>query len=351
MIRLFRAAACIACFFAALIGVAMALGRINPFSEVPIVREKWAYWQEHKDEFDTLFIGTSRTFRGVMPSVVDKLTAEAGVPTKSYNFGVDGMFPPEDAYVFDHIMRDPPKNLRWVFIEMGVFISGFDGRPANSARMIYWHDWKRTSLSIRESLWPKQKPVKWKRWFQRDGKDPAPASDAITHLGVFIVHSLNIGRGAGVWERIVFNRPIGKLNMGETQDGFLPTTGDGVMRGDILERYRKEFAERKKNPARVVPLRPYAEESLNHMLAQVRKTNAKTIFLVAPTTGELSGHPDDKSGLATLDFREMDKYPELYDESVRTDTAHLNSKGAQLYSQRVAERFIELAKGQPAFPR
>ena len=331
-------------FFAGLIGTALWLGRLDPFSEVPIVREKWNYWKQNKDSFDTLFIGTSRTFRGVMPSLFDQLTQEAGVATRSYNFGVDGMFPPEDAYVAEHLLRDPPKKLRWVFIEMGVFISGFEGRPPESVRTIYWHDWPRTWLSIRETLWPKQKPVKWKRWLKPDGKDPAPASVVLTHLRVFAVKMLNIGRGAGTWERIVFNRPIGPLNMGVTQDGFLPTTGDGIMRGEILERYQREYAERQQKPARVVQIRPYAQESLDGVLAHVRKAGAQAIFLVAPTTGELSGHPKAGSGLATLDFREMDKYPELYDPAVRTDTAHLNARGAELYTRRLAERFIDLAR-------
>jgi len=31
-----------------------------------------------------------------MPGLFDQLTAQAGVPTRSFNFGMDGMFPPEE---------------------------------------------------------------------------------------------------------------------------------------------------------------------------------------------------------------------------------------------------------------
>jgi hypothetical protein len=344
--KVLRGCLSIACFFIALSGVALALRRADPFSDVPIVREKWEYYRAHKDEFDTLFIGTSRTFRGVVPPVFDQLTAAGGLPTKSYNFGVDGMFPPEDGYVAEHILRDPPRNLRWVFLEMGVFLSGFEGRPPNSNRTIYWHDWVRTSLCIRETLWPKRQKVKWRRWFKPDGKKPSPAETAFTHLQVFLMQASNIGRGAGEWERLVFHQPIAAMNIGETPDGFLPTSGDGVMRGETLARYQKEYAERQATPARVVPLRSYPQESLDRVLRLVRKAGAQAIFLVAPTTGELSGHPAEGSGLATIDFREMDRYRELYVPEVRTDTAHLNAKGAELYSRRLAERFIEVAKGQ-----
>ena len=81
--KVLRVIASIVCFFAALAGVALSLSRIDPFGEVPIVREKWAWYTAHKDDFDTLFLGTSRTFRGVMPPVFDQLTAAAGLPTKS----------------------------------------------------------------------------------------------------------------------------------------------------------------------------------------------------------------------------------------------------------------------------
>lgn len=333
-------------FFAALAGVANMLNRIEPFIEVPILRDKWTYWQKNKDNFDTVFIGTSRVFRGVMPSIFDQMSAAAGVPTKSYNFGIDGMFPPEDAYVAEHILRDPPKNLRYVVIEMGVFLGDFEGRPAKSIRSIYWHDWKRTWLCFREKLWPKKKSVKWKKWFEPDDEDPSPASIAMTHLDVFLVQALNIGRGASWWERIAFNRPIKPQNFGQLEDGFLPIPGDTTMKGEILKRFDEEMAERRKNPARVVPLRPYSQESFEDIHEWVKRAGAKTIFLIAPTTGELSGYPDPSTGVPTFNYRNIEKYPELFEKDARSDTAHMSAKGAELFTRRLAESFIEYARNQ-----
>lgn len=351
MKRVLRPILCTAVFIAALALVAGALNRIEPFAEVPLVRDKWAYWLEHKDEFDTVFIGTSRVIRGVMPNVFDQLTAEAGIPTRSYNFGIDGMFPPEDAYVADHIFATKPKKLRWVFIEMGVFLGDFDGRPPNNVRTVHWHDWTRTWLCIREKLKPKKKSVKWKKWFEREDGEPSPMSIALTHLEVFFVRSLNIGRGASVWTRLALQRPIKTEDFGQKPDGFLPMPGDGVMRGEALDRYVKDLAERRETPARVVPLRAYSQESFDHMRKQAEKLGARVIFLVAPTTGELSGHPDPASGVPTFDYRELDKYPELFELSARADIAHMSPKGAELFTRRVAESFIEYAKSTPTAGR
>src|SRR5947207_2206779 len=91
--RMARAAGLILIFLAALLGSGALLSEFLPFSAVPIVREKFAYYAAHASDYDTLFIGTSRVYRGMMPEVFDRLTAEAGRPTHSFNFGVDGMFP------------------------------------------------------------------------------------------------------------------------------------------------------------------------------------------------------------------------------------------------------------------
>src|SRR5437868_4431634 len=120
-----RALLLFAVFLVSLLAVAAVLRRIHPYSGVGMVKEKWEYWRRHKDEFDTVFVGTSRTYRGIMPKVFDELTAAAGVPTHSFNFGIDGMHAPEDAFMAEQILADPPKNLRHVFLEIGVFTDDF----------------------------------------------------------------------------------------------------------------------------------------------------------------------------------------------------------------------------------
>ena len=65
-------------FFATLLGTGTFFSEIHPFTTVPVLREKFAWFAAHADEYDTLFIGTSRVYRGIKPSVFDELTAAAG---------------------------------------------------------------------------------------------------------------------------------------------------------------------------------------------------------------------------------------------------------------------------------
>src|SRR4029078_1657438 len=193
MRRLIHALGLVAIFFGVLLGATALLSRVDPFREVTIMREKWDFWQQHKDEYDTLFIGTSRIYRGLKPTVFDEVTAAGGVPTHTFNFGVDAMLPPEDAYVAEYILRDPPKNLRWVFLELGVFIDDFRERDADSIRSSHWHDWRRTWLCIRANLWPKGKKEKLQKWFKSTDGKSWPADVAWTHFRLFVKRSLNLG--------------------------------------------------------------------------------------------------------------------------------------------------------------
>ena len=68
-------------FVAVLVAGGAILYRVDPFREVSMVREKWDHWEKHKDEYDTVFIGTSRTYRGISPADFDEVTAAAGMPT------------------------------------------------------------------------------------------------------------------------------------------------------------------------------------------------------------------------------------------------------------------------------
>jgi len=81
------------------------------------IAAKLKFFAEHKDEFDTLLVGTSSIYYSVSPEIFDRVTGENGLPTRTFNFGIDAMHPPENFYVLDQILKTRPRNLKWVFIE------------------------------------------------------------------------------------------------------------------------------------------------------------------------------------------------------------------------------------------
>jgi hypothetical protein len=347
MRRIGRALALVAVFLGVLYASTRLVNRIDPFREVPTLREKWDYWLEHKDEYDTVFIGTSRIYRGLKPAVFDEVTAAGGLPTKTFNFGVDGMLPPEDAYVAEYVLRNPGKNLRWVFLELGVFVEDFEDRDPNSVRSAHWHDWERTWLCIRANLWPKGKKEKWRTWFRsKDGK-PWPADVAWTHFRLFFSKSLNLGRGAAALEEYMLGKGPKMRLLGENSDGYNAYKDARTLKGEGLAYYMRLLDNRQRNPAKLSTLKTYHQECFDDSVKAVRATPAKPIALIGPTTGPLRLRPAESSGVPVIDLCDVQAYPQLFTPDVRVDHAHLNDKGADIFTRMVATQFLQVARGLP----
>jgi hypothetical protein len=96
-------------FSATFIISCLAIGRSLPFPDVPVVRSKLAHFAAHRDEYDTLFLGSSHFYYQIIPSLFDGVAAENGYPTRSFNAGIAGMRPPEDGYLLERFSLFPPE--------------------------------------------------------------------------------------------------------------------------------------------------------------------------------------------------------------------------------------------------
>ena len=131
----------------------IGLRAILPFPEIDGgVSQKFRFFAAHKDEFDTLFIGSSRVYFQISPAIFDRVTRESGLPTHSFNFGIGGMYLPESAYLLEQILNLKPRNLRWVFIEYDEVQTKWSPENQTSRRALYWADWKRVSLLLRKPM-------------------------------------------------------------------------------------------------------------------------------------------------------------------------------------------------------
>ena len=105
------------------------------------------FFQQHRDDFDTVFIGSSRFRHQISPAIFDRTMREAGLPTRTFNFGINGMVPPEDGYVLERLLGARPRHLKWVFIELEELQTKRVPEAEGTRRSLYWHDLKRTHRS------------------------------------------------------------------------------------------------------------------------------------------------------------------------------------------------------------
>ena len=324
--------------FAISLGCTAALmSRVLPPAPVPQIAEKLAHFAAHKDEYDTIFIGSSRTFRQILPSIFDPFMAAGGQPSHSFNFGIDAMFSPEDAYVAEKIFALHPRRLRRVFIEVSRFDSGFGLQAPETLRARHWHDCRRTAQVCREILPP------GKRGKFRDAKRWARAW---THIGLFLQRGLNLGDGAALIERWHGGAPPDAgAAIGANGDGAIPYGTETELAGEERERFDRDVALLLGSDAGARPLTPASLESIGQTIARVRALGAEPVLFTSPMAVTRVSSPSGQVRAPILDFSDPRRWPALFDPANRQDRAHLNAPGARLYSRLFAEQALALPRG------
>lgn len=82
-----------------------------------MLTEKYIDLKQNHLECNTLFIGSSKTYRGVVPSLFDSL-AFRKEKIRSYNLGVPAMSAVEAYHVIEHILNDKDLSLKWILVEL-----------------------------------------------------------------------------------------------------------------------------------------------------------------------------------------------------------------------------------------
>lgn len=309
--------------------VCAGLNALLPFPEIDTVSAELRFFQEHRDEFDTVFVGSSRIHHQVSPGIFDRVMGEAGHPTRTFNFGINGMFPPESGYVLERLLNTKPRHLKWVFIELDELETRRIPKAEASRRSLYWHDWKRTSLVLRKIL---------EEGDQKDARDLI-----FFHTALFARNFANIGRKIDLswWSSHLGKKAAPPRSLGDNGDGYVPQTRrmsetEAVAYEAGLERAVVQAESRRVSSSTEQAYRQWADE--------IRKTGATPIFLVTPTTAQTKFEFRSESGTAdaVMPFNNAKEYPQLYRNEIRVDADHLNGTGAEEFTRLIADNLSRL---------
>ncbi len=312
----------------------VSLDAVLPFPEIDGgVSQKFRFFSAHKDEFDTLFIGSSRVYFQISPAIFDRVTRESGLATHSFNFGIGGMYLPETAYLLEQILNLKPRNLRWVFIEYDELQTKWSPENQTSRRALYWADWKRVSLLLR------------KLTDAGTDKDEKNTRSLLTFYATQVERNYtNVSRAADVLHYF-----LGR-DTKEHRASYLGAGGDGyVTRPNRMSPSQTAAYERGLAAAMVEagtrPLSPYAVEAYRQCAQAVRSIGAAPVFLITPSTTQINmaAERTEAPGVV-MAFNNPRVYPNLYHSSVRRDGQHLTKSGAEEFTRVVAANFVELAR-------
>lgn len=294
---------------------------------------------QRKDEFNVVFIGSSRTVRGFVPAQFDAQLAERGVSVRSFNFGVAGARLPEMLYVLERVAELRPKALKYVFVDPEDFELVHDTRNALAQAGILWHD-PRTTWEVTRALLSSE-------------RDDNVLPVLLDHGEAFALNALNVGRTAR-WVNLALGRRadagLVAETLGERADGHTALYDDQeTLRGRRrrFERSRDEFERMVANyrtqarPEQAA--QPQFVEMLQRFERRVRELGATPIFVIQPAlTRQWDLVQAAESGAieALLRYDEPERHPELFAHHNRFDSLHLNDAGAAHFTRALGDDFV-----------
>lgn len=313
------------------------LHRVIPAPPVENVTPKLSFFAAHRNDFDTLFIGTSRLQHHISPALFDATTSAGGRATHSFNFGVDGMHPAESFFVIEQILALAPRNLRQVFIEFEGVQSDWWRAGGPTRRLAYWHDWKQTSLTIAKTIDPRGNAP----WFAEVFRAIVRRRTIVMHLGLFVRQSANVGRLFDLVANWNANeRPDWKAQLGPAHNGYQEPLAP--MPPERVPRYTKKL-QRELGAARPHYVDPYAERAYREYAGRFAQLGARSFFVITPVATQSSLHFRPPPPGPVFRFNSVKKYPQLYDPAVRADEGHMSQVGADEFTRLLAQRFVAAA--------
>ncbi len=306
----------------------------------------------HPNKYNTVFIGSSKTFRGIKPWVFDDyVNANSSKKLTSINFGLGGATIGRIYGMCDDLIESEEVKPKYIFFELRSLQTSWREKSfkknLHTKRAVLWtKDWNALLFSWR-SLWGMTdeeytfwKKVRYTRYFFQK----------------FIQNKLNIGM-----VKDMIARKWTPPNEEELGNRGFEATENGTEKG--LERQRKKFMKEPKKAvknARDKSIIYFSDQTPNKnwdtnqgfvselikLAERAEERNIKIYYVLYPMLkpGDYINLKPTYAALPNrfkINITNGQKYPEFYKVENCWDDTHANTKGATLLSKAIAEAFVK----------
>ena len=322
----------------------------SPFQGAEKVEKKFAYYAAHRDDFDFVFVGSSRVMNQLSPKVFDAQMAAGGHPCRSFNLGVAAMFLPECSFLIERVRALHPQRLRGMVIELSDPAPRHDAEHPLTERDIYWHHLGPTALAC-AAVWT---DPEWR------ATTPERVAQVWLQTTLFARCLLHLGAGPQLVESIrkwpsrrADTRSPSREIAGPDGDGFFPLThtlgqgeaGVAKTGGSTpdLQAFESSVASLRETahaPALNTLARSVLRNHLSECATGLERDGIQPFFFIGPGTTRESiflGLRGDGTLPTLFAFNNPGAHPDLYALDVRADRNHLNAAGAELLSRQLAQ--------------
>lgn len=327
----------------------------------PVLRDKLAYYRAHHDEFDTLVVGSSYTYFGLNPRVLDAKLAEHGIESSTFSLAAYGL----NGHEIDETLRlalkaDKNRRLKRIIVDLRPLEAWDHVLFGETEHAVWWHSPRQTVaalITLRKSRRSSSEKLK----------------HSIRHLALLIENHLPLGTALNLrrerlrdlstdwfWQSLSEYRGYEPLTATGTSASFAQgrtnASWEMLMQRDrmlshpqMTEDLLIDLVERNDEAGDL------EVENVDFWLAQtgeLRRRGILGIHLAMPAFT----NPSVPTGMALreqgalenfLSFGDPREHPELFDIENRFEFGHLNDTGSVLFSRLLGEEVAGLLNGLP----
>lgn len=302
------------------------------------------------DSVNTLFIGSSRILHHIIPEEFDSLCSANGMHINSFNLGLRQFNMPQSFLMVDEVLKNS-KGIQYVFIEVTGIIYDLPGSKTNSPRYYYWYDAEQTRLLCEHVHYVQA--LDSLNWWERKKQYDFEFCLNLVRKNYFV------GGPQSIFISSLDGEPEWINENCERNKGFNPIDLEQGPFVNLFASQRKEFLKdtsilgRRRTIARnfatsnkQAEYTPYAK-TMADILKRMKEKNIRVYFVITPSLTRY----EEADKLLTeipkehiINLSSPDTSPDLYRFDYFFDRTHMNRKGAEVFTGRLAEIFIEKSK-------
>lgn len=327
-----------------LVGLLAAAAGIRHLDALPFwdyCRHKTTHLSRTLDDYDTLFVGSSRFHRSLIPEEFDARMRALGQESQSFNMALRGLRMHDFQPLLEWVIEQQPKKLKRIFVELYTYDQYLRDGSWMTGTQIEVH----TPATLLSRLASNAMS------HHEFGERMAIHGHIVAHT---LVNTFRIGQ-AGRITRDCFRRAMGaKLSPGTPVEhgGFAE-----LALGSVDKHRAKQHREWLENPAAANKLLAAKRDNLcpewmvggfnidafRAQLAQIEATGIEVVYVVMPQISfgfyGRDGVPEAAKLATVLLLDSPSDDPDLYDLKLWFDSNHMIRSGANLVSRRIAEKY------------
>jgi hypothetical protein len=317
---------------------------------IAVLTHKLRYLEQHADEFDTIFAGTSRMHFQLDPAAFDAEMARLGCVSRSFNMGVHALIGAEQRHLLRRLAEIGRGRWRWIFIER----NQLPARPLRSIgteRQYYFmSELADLWLSLR-SIWTSQRRRR----------------DKVIDTGQLLASYLHSQLAPGQLTRLLPRAgedgiPDDGRLIDLSRAGFVPvereTEPELVGRAARLDRdeLARLLARTRAHDGRFAPLSDARATLFAQQIERARQVAPNVGFIIFPEAWpnwlndglaiERAGREGRLGDVTVVNLGDPRRHPELFVERLWFDLGHVIEEGARMLSTYLARELCPAVTAQ-----